>query len=164
MSPILAIKPQKNGLFTTIDRLSTEWSLSLDFKILTAQTEEYTSFVHLTIDDNAGNHGDRTPLLHLHKASGKIILNVCSSINDDVNYMFFTGEPLTIGHRYSLEISQRYMSDGKYRFSVLQNGVEIHSKVNEKARQFYGVKFYLSSPWYEASDVKIYNLKHTNFW
>ena len=130
---------------------------------MNGQTEDYTTFVHFTISDDYGKHGDRIPLVHLRRASGKIILMVCSSLNDEANHVFNWGELLTIGHTYSLEISQRYMKGGDYHFSVLVNGTEVYSKVNGKARQFYDVKFYLSSPWYEASDVEIYNLKHTNF-
>ena len=130
---------------------------------MNGQTEDYTTFVHLTISDDYGKHGDRTPLLHLQNDSGKMKLVVCSSLNDDLNHIFFWEEPLTIGHTYNVEISQRYVSGGNYHFSVLVNGAEVHSKVNEEARQFYGVKFYLTPPWIEASAVEIYNLKHTNF-
>ncbi|XP_066927042.1 uncharacterized protein [Clytia hemisphaerica] len=157
------IKPKRGELVTTIGRLSTEWSLSLDIKILNPQTAIYTTFAQLSIGENLVNHGDRTPLLHLRNDLGKIKLVICTSLNDDLNYIFTWEEPLTIGQRYHLEIKQRYVSGGNYRFFVLVNGVEIHSVANGKARQFYGVKFYLSSPWNEASDVEIYDLKHTNF-
>eukprot|EP00111_Clytia_hemisphaerica_P005368 TCONS_00015514-protein len=157
------IKPRKGALITTIDRLSTEWSLSLDFKLLKAPIEYWTSIAHLSINDNIGTFGDRTPLVHLKYNTGNITLVVCTHIDDDDNHVFTWEKPLTIGKIYNVDIRQRYLSGGKYRFIVLVNGFEVHSKVNKKARQFYDVKFFFSSPWYEASDVEVYNLKHTNF-
>ena len=61
-----------------------------------------------------------------------------------------------------IEMHQRYVSGGNYRFFIVVNGEEINS-VFSTARQFYNVKVYSSNPWHNACPGYIKNFKFTNF-
>ena len=152
----------RDRLLFTIPWLSTEWILSFDV-IMTKTTWtdcEWVNFLHLTIGGNYADHGDRIPALFIKCSTRKLV--VFSSINGNSN---FEQEIKQINPNvlYHIEIHQRYISGGNYRFFIRIDGVETISVINNDARQFYNVKVYAGTPWHIPVDGVISNLHHTNF-
>ena len=140
--------------------MSTEWSVSFHWRTTSFQTS-ITSIVHFTIDSDYGQYGDRAPAVYVVRHNEDNQFHIVNAVNGDINLNFNT-LPLQPNHKYHVEIQQRYISQGDYHYFVKIDGVEIYSKVNRDARQFYNVKVYASDPWNEA-DGYISNFKLTNF-
>ena len=64
-------------------------------------------------------------------------LATSSCINDNPNH--YINNYIT-----NIEIHQRYVNGGEYRYFIKINGEEIASIINTKAQQFYDVKVYAS--------------------
>ena len=122
--------------------------------------DEYCNLVHLTKQNHHGEHGDRTPLVSIYIPTR--ILHIASSINndhsDDQNLLI-----LNIDQTYKIEIHQRYVSNGDYRYFIKIDGVEVYSVLNTDARQFYNIKVYASGPFRDACPAYIKDLEFTNF-
>ena len=135
----------------TIPRLSTEWILSFDFITTKATWEDcqWLNILHLTKGGDNSEHGDRIPAIFINCATRKLLV-----------YNMISGNPIVMVDNteidpnvlYHIEIHQRYISGGKYRFFVRTNGVETISVTNTDARQFYNVKVYANNPWYSSID------------
>ena len=121
--------------------------------------------VQLSNGGSNGHRGERIPLVHLEKMdNGELKLLVASTINDAHNYLIFSPFfPLNVGQSYALEIHQRYLKNGKYRFFILFDDVEVFSIINTRAEQFYDVKVWACPIWNYPSAVEISNFEHINF-
>ena len=64
-----------------------------------------------------------------------------------------------------IEIHQRYLRSGEYRYFIRIDGEEVHSVVNTQAQQFYNVKVIAAQAFTSAATcpASIKNVKHTNF-
>ena len=119
----------------------------------------WITIVHFTTGNDGGRYGDRTPGVFVHLFDRKMLFD--SAVNGVSTYRHqFLGSQLE--HKYKIEIHQRYVSRGDYRFFIKVDGIEIHSVINSDARQFYNVKVYAGDPWRETNGF-ISNLKLTNF-
>ena len=70
---------------------------------------------------------------------------------------------LTVNQTYKIEIHQRYVSNGDYRYFIILDGQEVYSVVNTDAKQFYNIKVYASGPFRDACPAYVKDLKFTNF-
>lgn len=150
----------------TIPRLSPEWSMKFVFKVPSLPDDNrYATIVHLSIGGSIAQRGDRTPVVQLLGREGKMSLIVASTINDHLNFIYSSKDDivLNVSQPYSLEVHQRYLKNGLYRFFVILDHVEIFSVVNRRAEQFYGVKVWACAPWSNPSLAEISNFEHTNF-
>ena len=86
-----------------------------------------------------------------------------TALNDEVSYSYRSVEDLELNRVYKIEVHQRYISNGTYRYFIKIDGEEIHSAINSKARQYYNVKVYAGDPWHNASQGFISKLHFTNF-
>ena len=75
----------------------------------------------------------------------------------------FVSDPIQPNHTYSVEIHQRYIANGKYRYFITIDGKEKYSIVNKQAQQFHNVHVYASSETRDKGDGYISNLSFTNF-
>ena len=140
--------------------MSTEWSVSFEYK-MTGVLTDWGSIIHLTIAGNVGNIGERTPAVFVRPESRGF--HFATSMEDTANYKWNYGENLQQNYVYKIEIHQRYINNGNYRYFIKIDGEEVHSAINSKARQFYNVKVFAGSPWNEASKGFISNFHFTNF-
>ena len=106
-----------------------------------------------------GSYGDRTPAMFLSPENKMYFV---SAVNGDGDYDFKVTEAIKLNQKYHIEIHQRYISQGNYRFFMKIDRVEVHSIVNNDARQFYDVKVYASDQYFDAIGF-ISNLHLTNF-
>ena len=154
----------KNNLLTIIPRLSTEWSVSFEFR-QTSLIAVWTNIIKFTTSDNSNNRindvefGDRTPAVFVNP--GSTIFHFASAVNGSANY--YVDQPFKSNKKYRIEIHQRYVSRGNYRYFIKVDGIEVHSVINSDARQFYNVKVYASGPWYDKANGFISNFLFTNF-
>ena len=134
--------------------MSTEWSVSFEYRI-TGVVSSWGSIVHLTIGSNIVQMGQRTTAVFTLPNSQKLIFN--TTLHDETNYICRSVENLELNRVYKIEVHQRYISNGNYRYFIKIDREEIHSTINSKARQFYNVKVYASNPSIDASQGLISN-------
>ena len=106
------------------------------------------------------NHGDRTPLIYAYATPR---FHIASSVGSDISHHYDHHFEFHINQTYSFVVQQRYVSAGNYRYTILIDGEEIHSVLNDQPRQFYDVKVYLGGPFYNACPAYVSSLKITNF-
>ena len=140
--------------------MSTEWSISLDYR-MTSVSSYWRSIIHFTIGAARGRLGDRTPALFMNP--GAQGFQFTTTLNDNDFYEYNNFEYVQVNRVYKIEIHQRYISNGNYRYFIKIDGDEVHSAINSKARQFYNVKVYAGNPWDDASIGFISKLQFTNF-
>ena len=152
----------KNNLLTIIPRLSTEWSVSFEFRQRSV-SEGYTNIIRFTTSDTKSipTIGNRIPAVFLNP--GSAMLHFTSAVNGNANYIVEPSTPLELNEKYHIEIHQRYVSRGGYRYFIKVDGIEVHSVINTDARQFYNVKVFASDPWYNEANGFISNFQLTNF-
>ena len=149
---------KKSKLAATLSRLEKEYTILFKLKP-SSYSQGWQSVIHLTIGQNIGRYGDRSPAAWFHHdGSGK--LTITSAISGNQNYYFNT-QPLPLNEWSSFQISQ-YRIDGIYIFKVYLNGKIIHSVENTKPQSFENVKVYTSDPWYGAQAGSIKDLSIVN--
>ena len=146
----------------TIPKLSTEWSISFQFRLTEKSLYKWTNIIHFT-------NYTRTVYVTGGKIPAVFILNdsklrVYNAVNGNPTYINSANSPLIkLNEKHHVEIHQRYASGGGYRYFIKINGTEIDSVINKDARQFYSVDVYASDPWYSATDGFISDFQFTNF-
>ena len=150
----------KNTLLVTLPIMSTEWSVTFVYKVISFPQDwgKLGSVIHFTRGQNSNKYGERTPAV-FETPNG---FHLTSSLNGNGNYYFDYITDKT-NHYYKIEIHQRYVSNGNYRYFIKIDGEEVHSAINNQAKQFYNVKVYAGNPWYNAGNGFISNFQFTNF-
>ena len=130
--------------------MSTEWSLKLKFK-LTAHTQaSWCNIIKIGIPDRA-----TTVSPSFHIASGKLV----TYDPRDVTYEM----DVQLNKEYAFEVHQRYKSGGVYKYSIVLDGVEIHSKDTNNVQQFYGFTVFGANLTHDACIGTISEFTFTNF-
>ena len=133
---LLFIRKRADRMLTVFPRLSAEWIVSFTLRMTTlATSSNYCSIIQLTQGGVFQQHGDRTSAVILYPPRDWFYFS--SSINDNPNH--YINNYIRI-----IEIHQRYVNGGEYRYFIKINGEEIASIINTKAQQFYDVKVYAS--------------------
>ena len=150
-----------DNILTTIPILSPEWALTFNLRLIQkAPIDNWESIIHLTGGENHVPYGSRTPAVWVEPNS--TFLSIFNSVNSYPEHIVLT-ETLPVNQTIRIEIHQRYVSNGEYRYFVLLNGKEINSIMNSDARQFYEVKVYSGDLWYPPCTGFISNVELTNF-
>ena len=113
----------KSNLLATISWMSTEWSVSFEYRI-TGVVSSWGSIVHLTIGSNIVQMGQRTTAVFTLPNSQKLIFN--TTLHDETNYICRSVENLELNRVYKIEVHQRYISNGNYRYFIKIDGKEVH--------------------------------------
>ncbi|XP_065651449.1 uncharacterized protein LOC136079546 isoform X2 [Hydra vulgaris] len=146
---------KKNNLIALLSYLDEAYSVSFKIKP-NSYSNGWKSVIHLTIGKDLDNYGDRTPALFFcDDSSGR--LYITSAVNGNKNYMFIT-QPLPLNQWSSIQISQIRLNE-KYVFSVYLNESMVHSIENTKPQSFENLKVYAASPWFDAQDGSIKDVK-----
>ena len=147
-----------------IPRLSTEWIVSFTLQITSlAQSLHFCNVIQLTQGGHYTQYGDRTPSVSLYGTPTITNFVFSSSINGRPYEIEFRPSVPEVNVPTHIEVHQRYVSGGKYRYFIRINGEEVGSVINTDARQFYNVKAYASDPWDPTCSGNIKNLQVTNF-
>ena len=113
----------KSNLLATISWMSTEWSVSFEYRI-TGVVSSWGSIVHLTIGSNIVQTGQRTTAVFTLPNSQKLIFN--TTLHDETNYICRSVENLELNRVYKIEVHQRYISNGNYQYFIKIDGKEVH--------------------------------------
>ena len=92
-------------------------------------------------------------------------IRINSAVNGDTSYRQNIPLTATANETMDVEIHQRYIRNGEYRYFIRIDGEEVHSVVNTQARQFYNVKV-LAAPAFTGAytcPASIKDVKHTDF-
>nr|XP_047133475.1 uncharacterized protein LOC105845120 [Hydra vulgaris] len=144
----------KGFFLGTLNVMMKEYTVSFNIK-----PKEYTkglkSVLHLTLNKDIGDYGDRNPGVWFHEdGSGKLI--IAAAINSNANYYIETSS-LPLNQWSTIKIGQSFL-DGKYWFSVFLNGVNIHKTENSDARDFRNLKVFASDIWHSSQNGSIADL------
>ena len=142
-----------NTVDQTIPVLYREWTLSFDITPIVA-VSGWSNILHVTIGNNHGRYGDRTPGIWF--ISGTTKLHICAAVNGNSNYCF-NSEPLTIGQSTPIEIKQS-PSIGGYTYSIHINNEKVHEVQNNQVEEFADVLLYRSDPWSPAALAIVKNI------
>ena len=115
--------------------------------------------MHLTIGDNTGTVGDRTPALWIHKTRGVYIATALNGVASVAKF-FKTKKPV-LNEWTRVEISQ-VKNGRKYLFSVAIKGETLWSEENTRPKEFTDVMVFASSNWYAAQDGSIRHFEIEN--
>ena len=144
--------------------LSNEWVVSFTIRLTGTSVpgKQYCSILHLTElgDGKNDEYNYRIPMVFL-KGEPFFQVSFGSNINSKIEYVAKSLPPMNQPTHY--EIHQRYISGGKYKYFIMQNGEEIYSIINSNTQQFYNVKAYVSSKWLEPCPAYVKNVEITNF-
>uniref|UniRef100_A0A7M5UL06 Cnidarian restricted protein n=1 Tax=Clytia hemisphaerica TaxID=252671 RepID=A0A7M5UL06_9CNID len=126
----------------------------------------YCTVLHLTKGGNNDVYGDRTPSITIGGNPTLNEMKISAPVNGNKSYRQNIPFTLAVNETMDVEIHQRYISNGKYRYFIRINEEEIHSVVNTEAKQFYNVKVFAGQAFYAKQAVcpaSIKNVKHYNF-
>lgn len=155
---ILEILLAKETLLTTIPWMSAEWIIS--FTLTLTSLSDDCNLVQFTTGGDYGVVGGRIPAIFINKHQGTVDMVYINSVSGKNRAVRSFIPPINV--ETQIEMHQRYVSSGNYRFFIVVNGEEINS-VFSTARQFYNVKVYSSNPWHNTCPGYIKNFKFTNF-
>ncbi|XP_066929149.1 uncharacterized protein [Clytia hemisphaerica] len=146
--------------------ISPEYIVQFTFKLNSVNTVDPTkiwcSLIHFTEGENIGAPGTRIPGVYIH--SGDATTTTGLAIHGNVPTMLaYSKYDIQMNKAYDVEIRQRYVSGGLYRYSVSVDGIEEQYHNNFNATQFYDVKIYAGDPWHPVCDGTVSHLKITNF-
>ena len=113
----------------------------------------------MTIGDNTGTVGDRTPALWIHKTRGVYIATALNGVASVAKF-FKTKKP-ALNEWTRVEISQ-VKNGRKYLFSVAIKGETLWSEENTRPKEFTDVMVFASSDWYAAQDGSIRHFEIEN--
>ena len=106
---ITEIELVRDKLLTTIPRMSTEWSVSFEFK-MTGVLIGWSNIIHFTIGGNMFNIGDRIPAVFVRGESKGFHFNF--PVNEIAIYDWDFNETIQQNRVYNIGIHQRYVSNG----------------------------------------------------
>ena len=136
---------KKSNIIKKVEDLPRGWKLS--FKLFPFSiVGDLSSVLHATIGNNDGSNGDRIPGIWLRPNRE---LYICSSINGNANFCFFTKTELPL-FNHSTVVVQQVQSpiNYQYYFQVYVNGKRILDNLNEKPMGFKNVNYFASDPWF----------------
>ena len=142
--------------------MSTEWSISFKVRI-NKETKTDTSIMRFTNRRNVPSYvidGTRIPLVHLWPKANTI--HISMNLGDAITHPHDI-ENINFDQYYHIEIHQRYISNGEYRYYIVLDGVEVHSAINKKAKQYHNVYIYAAGNTHNAADGYIKEFQFTNF-
>ena len=120
---------------------------------------DYCTIAEFTRDDSQIQFGLDTLMILMGQQNNLLIRS--KSISDDEASFQYT--PLVVDQQVHIEVHQRYMYGGKYRYIIDVDGVNYASKIVTNAQQYFNVKVYASETHREACHVYVSDFKLTNF-
>lgn len=139
ISFILEYHLDKHILQKTLPILSPEWILKFTFRMQIGTTGSGNcGLVGLSNGKGSNVYGHKTPVLAMRKETQTLVVN--SALHGNPNAGYVSPAPFVVNETYHIQVRQRYIGQGEYRFFIVRNGEETYSTVHMKAEQFYDVK------------------------
>ena len=140
-------------MITTLDKLPKEYKLSVEVKP-TSLPEKVANILRFVAGGNAVKYGSRTPLINIFHGGS---LRISAAINGKDNYKITTVTEYKENEWIHIEISQIHEAKG-YNYTMIVNGKQEHTVINDQPEEFYQVKCYVSSPWQRNLEGFVRNL------
>ena len=143
--------------------MSAEWIVTFDIRFPrkedSSNVRGLANIFHFKSNTRDDEYGQGHPSVFGVRAT--TILEIRSNVNGNLRHKIHI--PLELNIKTHIEIHQRYVSKGNYRYSVIKEGQEVFSIINNDARPVYNTRVYGSNPWKLASVAMLSNLEFTNF-
>ncbi|XP_066930962.1 uncharacterized protein [Clytia hemisphaerica] len=140
------IEVTKGLLLALLPTLSAEWIVSMKLRLFRELDTSFTfcRLFHMTKGGQNTVYGDRTPLVSIRTADNVLQISTALNGKKSHNALLISNE-LQINQTIALEIHQRYVKNGNYKYYILVDGVVIMDDMNYTAEQFHDVKVYATS-------------------
>ncbi|XP_066913213.1 uncharacterized protein [Clytia hemisphaerica] len=159
IKPQVSIKEMKSGnggLIKILPVLSPEWELSFKFKINSFDFNNFKRVIRITNGQSYPVYGFATPSVLMYQT----MLQVSSAVNDSSDFTFKKWG-MALNTVYNLKVSQYYVADGKYRYTVFLDGVEVLLAMNAKPTQFYNTQIHVLEG--NGADCDVTDLRFIHF-
>uniref|UniRef100_A0A7M5WKU9 Cnidarian restricted protein n=1 Tax=Clytia hemisphaerica TaxID=252671 RepID=A0A7M5WKU9_9CNID len=152
------MKARSGGFITSIARQSTEWEISftVNFHSFGKNESDWHNIFIITNHGSRQSYGIRSPLVTTQNS----MLQISSAVNSNYDHKYLK-YGLVINKPYMIKISQYYIANGQYKYRIELDGEEVHNTLNNDARQFYDMKFYLLRT--NGADCDVSDFKFVNF-
>ncbi|XP_066933371.1 uncharacterized protein [Clytia hemisphaerica] len=158
VEPIAAFREERSpsfgNLLTNIYRYSPEWHIEFDLKL----TAPVTSYWNTIFCVTHSAYGSRNPCIYIWNN----VMQISATVNGDGNYIYSKND-MQIDQLYHIEISQRYVNNGQYRYAISIDGVEVDSVMNTQAKQSYNLIVGLSDNHHDPAPCLVSNFEMINF-
>ena len=124
----------------------------------TSFLNDWTNVIHLTVDGDSTNYGDRISGLWFQPDNYFCFSSAINSLTENVSVSTVTA-PLMEWTK--VRISQ-LLIDEEYIFTVQIAENEVYTRQNTLPKEFKNVKVYLGDPWYNAQPGFIRNFIISN--
>lgn len=150
----------KGNIVARYPVMSAEWIVTCNVRFTEIVTDKTSNIFHFKSNKEQHVHGVRHPAMYSLVNSTTVLIK--SNINGN---LYYTKQiPLEMNVKAHIEIHQRYVSNGNYRFFIIKDGQEIFSIINNDAQPVYDTLVYVSNGWSNPSTaVLLSNLEFTNF-
>ena len=116
------------------------------------------SIIEFTSDSSKISHGDDTLDVLINPSSKRLVVrSKAGTIKENMPII------VEVDKTMNLRVSQRYVSNGQYRYSVDIDGINIATKLVTNAQQYYNIDVYAAERHRGACPAFISNFKLTNF-
>ena len=157
------MKLTKDNYVAFIPWLSAEWTVSMKVQLYDEVkifgSYAFCNIAEFTADDSQIQHGKSTLMVRMGKENNLRIESTSLYGPEAV----FSYPPLVVDQPVHIEVHQRYMYGGIYRYTIVVDGVNYASKVVTNAQQNFNIKVYASEKYREACRVYVSDFKLTNF-
>ena len=134
-----------------------EWSLKYQIKLLDIS---FTNWFENAFQFTTGTDDVRIPHLTIFSTRKIEIDNKEGTV---YNLRFYNTFYMEVNKTHCFEQNQKYIGGGQYLYNIVIDGVEVMSKINTDAKQYYNVKLYMGMVNRKSAPVEITNFEHTNF-
>ena len=136
----------KGKVAQTLYHYGPEFYVEVKVKITEHPKAEWYNILQVTKGHDIGAHGDRIPLIGLHKTN---FFHLCTTANGKVNNCKnFHG--VKLHEDYHIIISQQYNTKKELIYTIVINDKVFHSVRNTKPASISPALLYLSAPWAES--------------
>ena len=149
------MKSGSGGLIKTLPVQSPEWDLSFKFKI-NCFSNDFKSILTITSGQPYPVYGWSNPNVLMYQT----MLQVSSAVSGDGNFSFKKWG-MELNTEYRVKVSQYYVADGKYRYTVFLDGAEVLTAMNEQATQFHNMQIRVLEA--GGADCDVTDLQFTQF-
>ena len=115
------------------------------------------SIIEFTSDSSKITHGYDTLLVLMRRSDKSLYIRSKAGLTKE------NMPNVEVDKTMNLRVSQRYVSNGQYRYSVDVDGINFATKLVTNAQQYYNIDVYAAERHRGACPAFISNFKLTNF-
>ena len=108
---------KRNNLIATIPKMTKKWRVSFEVKPRDYNFHSFSSVLHLTIGNNGGRIGDRTPAIWFHKERGVILSSAMDGKLVTTNSFIKAFKPAPPPGEWTKLVVSQYSERNLYFFS-----------------------------------------------